>query len=202
MKIIYIRYGYRISDTDAGKLARAVGRGLPRWGHELSVAMPGGEPAVLARMRTISLPPDPNNELPSALSKRGWIWWVASSQDLSGYTRQPLKSSKVALTKARKAAAWGKALEKAAHEGFEVDRARMLKEAARAYLVAGDAFEDASDMLLAMRYRKNAEKLMSTRHGFSGELERDPSFSRLSKRLSRKELGLTRKRFVKRRKKR
>lgn len=88
MKLTHISHGfYRVSDTDAGRLAewtrpdfpkRAQ---LPRLGHELNVRMPEGEPAVLTRTRV------EHSARGFTPPSRGWVWSVRSSSDLSRYAR-------------------------------------------------------------------------------------------------------------------
>jgi len=61
----YLSHGfYRVSDREAGKLARSAGRRLPRHGYELAVEE-DGKRYWLART--------PNK---SHLRKRGWVWSI------------------------------------------------------------------------------------------------------------------------------
>lgn len=68
LKMTLISHGhYRVSDKDAGILARAVGRGLPRIGYEMIVKLPDGRKATLLRT--------PYSVMTDA-PKRGWVWAV------------------------------------------------------------------------------------------------------------------------------
>jgi hypothetical protein len=69
MKLTHISHGfYRISDADAGKLARDANTHLPHHGYELAVVLPNGDEAWLARTpSTFSVKNSP---------KRGWVWSV------------------------------------------------------------------------------------------------------------------------------
>jgi hypothetical protein len=68
MRLDHISHGfYRVSDRDAARLAKDVGRALPKHGYELGVVLPNGLEAWLARTPTSSIP-----EMP----KRGWSWSV------------------------------------------------------------------------------------------------------------------------------
>lgn len=186
MKIVYIGGGYRVSDADAGKLARAVGRRLPPFGFLLNVVMPHGEPAMLARTSL----PGPHErlhgeKLPFRRPRRGWVWFVtSSSHDLSRYTKASAPLRRAALMKAKRAAqhasdleekrAWAWA-EKPLSVKFDEEGAR---EAADAYLVAADAYEEAGDMLLAMRHRADAERLLRLFAGGEGRPREVPRLSR------------------------
>ena len=175
------RWGYRISDTDAGRLSKAVGRALPKQDHVLSVVLPQGEEAQLFRTMLAG-------EERSKMPKRGWVWYVqlvnADSEVARRYAKAP-KLNRAALAKAKEAALHGRRLEQRLTQSRSTRwkvriiwgqawRARLRREAAHMYMVAGDAYEEAGDMLLAMRYRTNADKLINE-HRLSGELERrDP----------------------------
>ncbi len=64
----YMDHGhYRVSDADAGRLARGVKRKLPRHGYELIVELPDGRLAALSRTPLRFGPNAP---------KRGWVWAV------------------------------------------------------------------------------------------------------------------------------
>lgn len=68
MKLTHISHGfYRISDADAGKLARDANTHLPREGYELAVVLPNGDEAWLARTSFKYYQNSP---------KRGWVWSV------------------------------------------------------------------------------------------------------------------------------
>jgi len=71
---------YRISDADAGKLARATGVKLPDWGREVRVQMPSGQ---LAWLRRETYPQRLYTDAP----KRGWVWIVWDSQPLTSNAR-------------------------------------------------------------------------------------------------------------------
>jgi len=62
---------YRISDADAGRLAKAVGQKLPEHGYELRVELPDGIRAWLSRS-----PYRYEKDSP----KRGWVWVVFSDE--------------------------------------------------------------------------------------------------------------------------
>lgn len=179
MRLTPIGYGYRVSDTDAGKLAHAVGRRLPKVNHALSVVLPQGEKAWLAR-----------TSLSQGPGKRAWVWYVWLEEADSEVTRRYSKSlgvKRAALAKAKQAALYARQLEeklRRTREGYDKVRyvylgqawsTRLRRAAAAAYEVAADAYEDAGDLLLAMRHRTNAENLSRRRSYRSGELERrDP----------------------------
>lgn len=61
---------YRVSDAEAGKLARGVGKPLPSHGRELRVELPDGKLAWLSRT-----PYSPRNWTDAP--KRGWVWSVS-----------------------------------------------------------------------------------------------------------------------------
>lgn len=135
-----------MSDADAGKLARAVGRGLPPFGFLLNVVMPHGEPAMLART-TLTLERLRGEKFQFRRPRRGWVWFVtSSSHDLSRYTKAPTPLRRAALTKAKRAAQYASELEekrawaeKPLSVKFDEEGAR---ETADAYLVAADAYEE------------------------------------------------------------
>lgn len=69
MKLTHISHDhYRVSDADAGRLARAVGRPLPRHGYELIVVLEDGRTAALKRT--------PYGSGHTDAPKRGWVWCV------------------------------------------------------------------------------------------------------------------------------
>jgi len=191
MRLEWIGGGYRVSDADAGKLARAVGRRLPPRNRTLSVMMPYGEAAQLTRT---TLPPTSAEAygLRFKVPRRGWVWYVHSNKSLERYTKPPMKRSRPALRRARQAAAHAAKLEKDAtvetrflasgrsfHSVIDEDAAR---EASDAYLVAADAYEEAGDMLLAMRHREDAKR-MRTFAGHESIRTRDPNTKRRVRRL-------------------
>ena len=62
----HISYGhYRVSDAEAGRLARGVGKKLPEHGKELRVELPDGKLAWLTRTIYRQYTDAP---------KRGWVW--------------------------------------------------------------------------------------------------------------------------------
>lgn len=69
MKWKYISHNhYRISDSDAGKLAKASKHGkLPKHGYEIDVNLPDGKKAVLLRT---------GYRYREDAPKRGWVWAV------------------------------------------------------------------------------------------------------------------------------
>ena len=74
---------YRISDRDAGRLAKGVGRKLPKHGYMLVVVLPSGHRAELLRT--------PYRHAANA-PKRGWVWAVMPERswkptEASGVTR-------------------------------------------------------------------------------------------------------------------
>ncbi len=71
---------YRISDVDAGKLARGVNAKLPAWGREVRVQLPSGQLAWLRREHYTS-------RLYTDAPKRGWTWIVWDSNALTGNGR-------------------------------------------------------------------------------------------------------------------
>ena len=192
MRLIALgRWGYRVSDTDAGKLANAVGRRLPKWGYELSVVLPHGEKARLSREALVGPgSQDIRFTVGNPPPKRDWVWYVQlddADSEVTHRYRKPPALKRTALAKAKQAAIYARQLEeKLRHgrEGYFIARmtyrgqawsTRLRRAAAAAYEVAADAYEDAGDLLLAMRHRTNAEKLMCRRSYWSGELaRRDP----------------------------
>lgn len=81
LKSIYGSTHYRISDADAGKLARAAGKPLPGYGRELRVALPSGQ---LAWLRREHYPKRLHADAP----KREWIWIVWDANALAANTRR------------------------------------------------------------------------------------------------------------------
>jgi hypothetical protein len=75
----HIGHGYRVTDAFAGKLARAVGKPLPRHGYELAVDLPGGPAAWLTRT------PVSHSSYGFPAPKRGWVWYVHSRQDPTAF---------------------------------------------------------------------------------------------------------------------
>lgn len=68
LKMTNIGHGhYKISDADAGRLAREAGRPLPRHGYALIVELPDGRRADLLRTPYRFAKDAP---------KRGWVWAV------------------------------------------------------------------------------------------------------------------------------
>ena len=62
---------FRVSDAVAGQLARDAMVPLPAHGHQLNVALPGGQLVWLIRTPTHYIPGYP---------KRGWVWAVYSNE--------------------------------------------------------------------------------------------------------------------------
>lgn len=63
----HISHGfYRVSDAEAGRLARAVGKHLPKPGMELRVQLPDGRLAWLQRTPMAGGGP----------RRRGWVWAI------------------------------------------------------------------------------------------------------------------------------
>lgn len=76
MKLTHLSHNrFMVSDADAGKLARASGRPLPRIGYEAEVPLPNGKKAWLIRDHHVSY----GSGIGS--NKRGWVWSVYSSRD-------------------------------------------------------------------------------------------------------------------------
>jgi hypothetical protein len=71
---------YRISDVDAGKLARGVNAKLPAWGREVRVQLPNGKLAWLRREHYTS-------RLYTDAPKRGWTWIVWDREALTPNAR-------------------------------------------------------------------------------------------------------------------
>ncbi len=70
LKMVDIGYGhYKISDADAGKLAKEAGKTLPKHGYQLTVSLPDGE--IVHLLRT---PYSANGHKDAP--KRGWVWAV------------------------------------------------------------------------------------------------------------------------------
>lgn len=71
MKMTYLSHDhYRVSDADAGRLARASAHGrLPRPGHSIDVTLPDGARAELLRTPYTRAG---HTDAP----KRGWVWAV------------------------------------------------------------------------------------------------------------------------------
>lgn len=62
----------RVSDADAGRLARAVDARLPRLGWELTVDHPRGGRATLRRTQVTAADPG----VPESHRRRGWMWTI------------------------------------------------------------------------------------------------------------------------------
>ncbi len=69
-RAIYLSHNhYYVSDKTAGMLAKTTNRKkLPSWGYEVTVILPNGEPATLARTT--------NSMFDAKKLKRGWVWTV------------------------------------------------------------------------------------------------------------------------------
>lgn len=89
LRLWYIGSGYRVSDADAGRLAKArppaSGNSLPRHGYELPVTLPDGEFAWLSRT------PLRTSAYGFKAPKRGWVWYVHADRDLSRYVQSAPK---------------------------------------------------------------------------------------------------------------
>lgn len=81
LKSIYGSTHYRISDADAGKLARGEGKSLPGHGRELRVKLPSGQ---LAWLRREHYPKRLHTDAP----KREWIWIVWDASPLTANARR------------------------------------------------------------------------------------------------------------------
>jgi len=69
MKLWPLSYGhYRVTDHDAARLARDVGKPLPRHGYELAVVLPNALEAWLKRTTLVHGEP--------GYGKRNWSWTV------------------------------------------------------------------------------------------------------------------------------
>jgi hypothetical protein len=77
---------YRITDAEAGKLARGVSRPLPRHGYELRVVLSGGQLAWLSRTPLSSAGARAYGHR-AAAPKRGWVWAVSGMEE-RGRARQ------------------------------------------------------------------------------------------------------------------
>ncbi len=69
---------YRVSDTDAGRLARRVGKSVPKgYGHELRVVLDDGRHAWLKRTPyRVGHTLGDGYATTADVPKRGWIWAV------------------------------------------------------------------------------------------------------------------------------
>lgn len=71
MKLTHLSHNhFMISDADAGKLARAQGRPLPRVGYESEVKLPNGKKVWMNRTSA------------GSFNKRGWVWCVYSNDHI------------------------------------------------------------------------------------------------------------------------
>lgn len=84
LRLYPIGTGYRVSDADAGRLVKALRVPLPRAGYEVQIVLPDGGIAWLSRT------PLRTSAYGFKAPKRGWVWYVHASRDLSRY----VKSSK------------------------------------------------------------------------------------------------------------
>jgi hypothetical protein len=85
LRLWYIGSGYRVSDADAGRLVKALRIPLPRAGYEVQVALPDGGQAWLSRT------PLRTSAYGFKAPKRGWVWYVHASRDLSRYVQSAPK---------------------------------------------------------------------------------------------------------------